>query len=175
MASQNEDRLEEALDLLDGRGKPLRANKPLGQMLSCGEGTFMVAVVQDVRKMVAVLEDKKGQKKGRQHAALLKKCENLRLEFGEADEKIFADLHATLSSKEDAVNIQQFAQGMLALGMLHQQDDERLAKLLQGIKIEQQDDEFSVQIHFPVEDILTKVRDKLERCATAKTKKQAAE
>jgi hypothetical protein len=175
VASQSEDRLEEALDLLDGRGKPLRANKPLGKMLSCGEGTFMVAAVQDVRKMVAALEDKKGQKKVRRHAALLKKCEGLRLEFGEADDKIFANLNATLSSKEDAMNIQRFAQGMLALGMLHQQDDKRLAKLLRGIKTEQQDDEFSVQIHFPVEDILTKVRDKLERCAAAKTKKQAAE
>ncbi len=175
VASQNEDRLAEALDLLDGRGKPLKANKPLAKMLSCGEGAFMVAAVQDVRKMVAALEDKKGQKKVRRHAALLKKCESLRLELGEADDQVFTDLNATLSSKEDATNIQLFAQGMLALGMLHQQDDERLAKLLQGIKTEQQDDEFSVQIQFPVKDILTKARDKLEQCAAAKTKKQAAQ
>ncbi len=174
VASQNEERLGEALDLLDGRGKALKAGKPLAKMLSCSEGTFMVAAVQDVRKMVAGLEDKKGKKKMRRHAALLKKCESLRLELGEVNDKVFANLNATLSSKEDAANIQMFAQGMMALGMLHQQDNEKLAKLLRGIKTEQQNDEFSVQIQFPVKDILSKAREKLERCAAAQTKKRAA-
>ncbi|NIA06318.1 MAG: hypothetical protein GWP14_01565 [Actinobacteria bacterium] len=160
VASRNQDRLEQALDLLDGQGRSLGPNQALGNMLQADKGSFVVAAVQDLNTIMETLQEKM-VKKGQQHVTLLKKCESLRLEFGEADGEMVVKLDATLVSAEDAVTAGQAAQGMLALGMLQMGEDQRMLRLLQAVKIEQQDNKLAIQAQAPVEDIMSKMRAKL--------------
>ena len=162
VATRNQDRLKEALDLLDGRGKTLRTNRPLSKMIDSKPGSFMVVAVQNVNEMVAARQDKEANKNMGGRAALLKKCQDLRLEVGESDAAVFAGLDITLKSTEDAANVQQAAQGMLALAMLNAGEDETMLKTLQSIKIDLQENNLAIQVQSPVKDILSKMQDKLK-------------
>ena len=164
VASGSEKGLKEALDLLDGRGRTLRADQPLSKMLETEKGAFMVAAVQNVSEMVEALQEQM-VKKGAGHGALLKTCQSLRLEVGELKATMFAKMDAALKTTEDAANVQQAAQGMLALGMLQQQENERLAELLRGIKIDLQGKDFSVRVELASDDILARAQEKLKQRA----------
>ena len=168
VASRKQERLKEALDLLDGRGRPLRTNQPLSKLIGPAQGSIVVFAAQDVNKMVENLQKKQGREERRSHAAALKKCQSLRLEMGEANAKMFTNLNGVMTSNEDATNVQQAAQGLLALAMLHSQDDERVTKILQDVKIDLEGSNVALQMQFSVEDILAKMQDKLEQRAAAK-------
>ena len=164
VASKNKKSLEETLDLLDGEGESLTSSHSLSKMLGSKKGAFMVAAVQDVDKMVEAMQEKmvNGQ---RGKGALLAKCRNLRLEVGELGGMIFAEAKATLDTPEDAVNVEKAAQGMLALGMLAQQENERLTGLLQAVEIDRQESNCAIQVELAFEDVLDGMEDKLERRA----------
>lgn len=162
VASGNESSLKDALDLLDGQGKSLTSNDPIGKMLGAKKGTFMVAAIEDVNKMVETLQEKMTEKRPRQ-GALLAKCRNLRLEVGELDGMIFGEAKATLATMEDAINVQKAAQGMLALGMLAQEENDRLTELLGAVEIKQQDSNCAIQVQLASRDILEGMKDKLEQ------------
>ena len=95
------------------------------------------------------------------NGALLRKCQGLRLEVGELDSAVFGKVDASLSNAEDAAMVQQAAQGMLALVMLHQDQNNGSTKLLQGIKINLDGSNFSIRAEINSVDILDGAKEKL--------------
>jgi hypothetical protein len=163
VASGNQARLGQALDILDGQEESLGKKQTLGEMFRSEKGSFMVVGIQNMSEIAGPLQEEMAQQ-GQPQGALLKNCESLRLELGEADGEMLAKLNATMTSTEDATAIQQVAQGMLALGMMQMGEDERVASLLQAIKIEQKDDTLAIEIKHSfkaVKDILSEMQSKL--------------
>lgn len=162
----NLDRIQAALDVLDGEGEALSANNPLTEMLEVNQGSFAVAAAVGIDKMIAAIKEKVGAKKMRQ-AAVLAKAESLRLEVGEAKGKVFGLVHATMARQEDAKDVHMAAQGFMALMRLREDLDPDVAELLDGITIQADGKTVVVEVQYPVAKALEKAEKNLKRVVKA--------
>jgi hypothetical protein len=93
------------------------------------------------------------------HAKILQKADGGRLAVGESGDKILFNL--ALRAKGDAVaEMQQVAQGLIAFAKLAHQDNKDLSFLVDSAAVSTNNNYVSVQLSFPLDRAMKKVREK---------------
>ena len=146
-----------ALDVLDGKAKALARNNPLTGMLAPGKGSFMVVAAVDVNEMVAQAVKDRKELARNPGTAMVAKCQDLRFEFGEADDQVYVTGNASMLDEEDAKAIETMLSGFLVMATFRAADDKDATKLLQAIRIDRKGRNVGVAVQCPVETILNKV------------------
>ncbi len=91
---------------------------------------------------------------------MLKMADSLRLMLGEADSKLFANLALRAKDAQVGQQIQQVAQGLIALVTLSKSDNADLQQLAQALKVSQKDRLVVVELALPVDKITQKIAEK---------------
>jgi hypothetical protein len=90
-------------------------------------------------------------------AQVLKQAERARLTAGEKAENVFVTLSLDARTAEAATQIQQLAQGLIALGNLNGEQNADLQKLAQGARVDAKEKEVTLALQLPVQDVISKV------------------
>jgi len=179
-------KVREALDLLDGKGKPLSSDNLLRGMLQPSKGSFMLAAVSDMAPMLKAIRartapaDAPAGRRTGPSAALLAKAQTARAEVGEVEGNVFATLELGMASEEDAQNVNMMAQGMRAMMLLGRdpQKDDGIKKdvlaLVEAIKSGVEGKTVAVQFRYATRDLLGLMA-KLMDLHVAKKAAEAAE
>lgn len=144
----DEAQILEAIARVDGAARAAEGEGPFEQVLSQKKGRFLAAQATRVAEL------------GNANAQLqvLKQAEALRLEIGQlADQNgVACTLAVKASTREQAQQIQQAAQGLQALMMLQAAQNQDVAALAQNIQVALQDEIVTVALNLP-ESLLGKL------------------
>lgn len=104
--------LKAAIDVLDGRSDSLATTKSMPVLPKPARGSFVICAARDFAAAIKPSQP-----------AVLKNLFAVAIQAGEADERAFVEVVATLKDAEQATRIRQVAQGFIALaGMLKEQE-----------------------------------------------------
>jgi hypothetical protein len=117
----------------------LKAGEGFGAFCQPGDGFFFVAAAQGFTESAPIPPQ----------AQVLKMADGFRLQLGEVGKEVRANLALSTRTIEGAQQIQQIAQGLLALGMLTQADNPDLQNLLQGTRVARADKIVTLNLTLP--------------------------
>ena len=129
------DAVKLAIDVLDDSAENAEASGAFSQVKTQRSGVFLLAMVDGVSEMAK-----------QPHAAVLKQTDKLSLEAGEADGNVYIDFGLTACSEQAAENIEQIAEGLIALGTLAGQKQPKLAELAENLKLSRK--RSNIQVNF---------------------------
>ena len=89
------------------------------------------------------------------NATLLKQASCGQLALGESNDVLVVNLLLTAKDASTATNLQQVAQGMLAIAQLGQQKNPQLADLAQAVQVRQTGNTVHVDLSYPVARVMT--------------------
>lgn len=175
VAGASLDRVKEAIDVLDGRGKAMTSAQPLRAMLVPAEGSCVLAAATGFNKMLKAMAESKAKAAGQDatgkdagaHAAVLTKCTSARFEAGEAKgtagKNVFATLEMTMETAEDAENVSLALQGVRAFALMHLKEQEtkeaaELIKLIRSLQAGHEGTIFGAAFEYPVAEALEKMQ-----------------
>ena len=145
-----------ALDVLDGKAKGLARTNPLTEMLAPSKGSFLIVGAVDVNEQIAAAAKLKAAQ-ANPGAAMMAKVQDMRMEFGEAGEKVYATANATMTTEEDAKTIATMLNGLIAMATFKAGGNKDIATLLQAIQVDQKGKNVGVGMQLSVEMILDKI------------------
>ena len=94
------------------------------------------------------------------HAKILQKAEGGRLAIGEKDDKILFNLALRAKEADTIAEMQQLAQGLVAFVKLAQSDNKDLSTLVSSASVKTNENYLSVDLSFPLNQAMQKVREK---------------
>jgi hypothetical protein len=145
---QKEERLGEALDVLDGKLPNLTSSKTFAQLGGGGPGVFLIGGARAL--------DLPGNDPG---AAVLKQAKLIWLNTQEAQGKAELKLTLETASAETAKQVGDVCRGLVAVLAL-QTDKPEAVKLAQAITIEQDTVGVQAKLSLPVADVVQLIKDK---------------
>lgn len=125
--------------VLAGSAPNLDGASGFGEFCQAGDGFFFVAAAQGFS----------GAAPFPPQAQVLKMADGLRLNLGEFGNEVRASLTLSTRTSERAQQIQQIVQGLLALAMLSQSDNQDLQTLLQGTQVARSDKLVTLNLAVP--------------------------
>jgi hypothetical protein len=93
-------------------------------------------------------------------ARILQKAEGGRLAIGESADKILFNLALRVKEAQTVSEMQQVAQGLIAFAKLAHQDNKDLGPLINSAAVKTNDNYVSVELSFPLDRAMRKVREK---------------
>jgi hypothetical protein len=139
---QSEDRVEQALDVLDKKSPSLDSSNSFPQLGKSAPGNFVQAAA---RKMDIPGSDP--------NAAIMKLSKMLHFELGEAKKQLQAKLTIVAESDELAGQVASIGQGLVALLKL-QQDKPEATKLANALTLKQDGTRVVASLILPADDVL---------------------
>jgi len=128
-----------ARKVLAGDAPNLDAAPGFGEFCQAGKGFFFLAAAQGFSEAAPFPPQ----------AQVLKLADGLRFNLGEFAEEVRANLALSTRTPESARQIQQIVQGLLALAMLSQADNQDLQSLLQGTRVTLDDKIVTLNVALP--------------------------
>jgi hypothetical protein len=152
---QSEDRIAQALDVLDKKSANLASTKSFHEMGASAPGNFVQAAA---RKM-----DIPGSNP---NAAIMKLSQMLQFDLGETKEKLQATLSVVAETDEVAGQIASIGQGLMSLLKL-QQDKPEASKLANALSIKQDGTRVVASLSLPSSDVLDFIKAEAAKKAAA--------
>ncbi|MDB6063814.1 MAG: hypothetical protein JWR26_22 [Pedosphaera sp.] len=152
---QSEDRIAQALDVLDKKSANLASTKSFPQMGASAPGNFVQAAA---RKMDIAGSDP--------NAAIMKLSQMLQFDLGESKEKLQATLSVVAESDEVAGQIASIGQGLMSLLKL-QQDKPEAVKLANALSLKQDGTRVVASLTLPSSDVLEIIQADIAKKAAA--------
>ncbi len=150
IASKSRESLEKAVAILAGERPNLTSTSSFEGYPATTFGFFMLGVAEGLVQDADLPPN----------AAVLKKAEGGRLVIGEKGDNLAVKLDVKTASVEVAQQIQQVAQGLLALGALNADQKPDLGTLVQGASVTQNGALVSVSVELPVAKVLNRIKQK---------------
>jgi hypothetical protein len=157
--SHREERVAQALDVLDGAAPNLGSSNVLPQFGAANDDSFLEAAA---RKLDLPASDP--------NAAILRLSKLIRLQVSETQRQVNATLSLEANDEEVAGNIASIAQGLVALMKL-QKDKPEAAKLAAGLSLKQEGSAVVVHASLPAADALEVIKADAARKAQKKAQK----
>lgn len=145
--SVGKDALVHSLDVMDGKAESLKDLYlyDLDDFQDENEGVFIIAAAKDVQQAT----------KGIEQAAVLNQTNRFAVAIGEDDSTAYINMVLEAKTAEDAMKIQQFAQGMLALVSLQASEAmPELGKVASAFKITTNDRELRLHFAWDSKDLM---------------------
>lgn len=153
---QSENRVAQALDVVDGSSTSLAASTAFTPLGTPGDTSFLVA---GARKLDLPGPDP--------HAAILKLSQSVRLQVAEAQQQLTANLTLQANDEEVAGHINSIAQGLLALMKL-QKDKPESVKFANALSLKQDGSQVVVSLVLPDSDAVAMMKADAARKAQRK-------
>ena len=163
-------RVKAALDVLDGKGKSLARNNPLSEMLVPNKGSLAVVAATDLNKMAAAAIKDKEAPADNPGTIVATKCQDLRLEFGEANGQLSVTANASMLNEEDAKALETMLSGLVVMAMFRTTNDKDVTKLLQSIEIDRKGRNVGLAVRCPIQTILDIIAAEMAARAAAEAK-----
>lgn len=147
LASQRLGDLETALQVLDGKAPSLADRETFSEYKPLPGGFFLLALAENFAKNSGLPAQ----------AQVLKLAEGGRVALGEEEQKLTLSVNLKTGKPEDATQIQQVFQGLVALASLAQVKDPELAKAkewIHGTAVTVEENVVGVDLSVPVEAVL---------------------
>ncbi len=150
LISKSKEQLERARSIADGKGANLTKANSFPALADAPQGFLLAAVAEGFQSAAKLPPQADG----------LKNAESAQVVAGEKADKFFVNLALNAKSAESATQMQQVLQGLLALGMLSQDQNKDLATLVQGLKVGGAEKLVSVNLELPAETIIARMNEK---------------
>jgi hypothetical protein len=153
---QREDRVSQALDVLDGASPALAASTSLPEMGAAGDTSFLEAAAS---RFELPASDP--------NAAMFHLSKQGSLQLAEAQGQIKGVLSLEGKDEEVASNIASIAQGLIALMKLHE-DKPEAVKFAQALTLKQEGPRVTVSLAMPANDVVAMMKADAARKAAKK-------
>ncbi len=147
---KSQEQIVEACDVMKGKAPNLAGSKSFSDFPKAPEGFIFLAVAEGFAANAAIPPQ----------ARVLQMADGARIVLGEKGDNLFLNLALKAKTAENATQMQQVFQGMLALLTLSQMENQELMQLAQGIKVTGTDRLVSVGFEHPVAKILDHIKAK---------------
>jgi hypothetical protein len=134
-------------DVLSGKNPSLKSGQAFTKLPAPASGFFLLAAAEDFNESAAIPPQ----------ANVLKQADGLRFTLAEKDTNLVASLALLPKNEQVAQQIQQVAQGLIALGALSQGDNADLQRLVQAVRVQQADGLVTLDLSLPVNLIQQKI------------------
>lgn len=148
---RSEKNIEESAAVIAGKAKNLTDSQAFSGYPEIGETFFFIATADAFNKNVPIPPQ----------AKFLQQAEGGRIVLGEAKGNLFLNFALKTANEETGNQVSQVISGMLALMRLSQEDP-NLTQLINSAKVSQSGSTVSVQIHFPSDRAVAKVKEEIE-------------
>jgi hypothetical protein len=155
---QRENRVAQALDVVDGASANLATSPAFAPLGTAGDTSFLEAAARNL--------DLPGP-----HAAILKLSKSVRLQVGEAQNQVAATLTLQANDEEVAGHITSIAQGLIALMKL-QKDKPESVQFANALSLKQDGAQVVVSLVLPDNDAMALMKADAARKAQRKAEKE---
>ena len=186
LIAQDMDALKHAVDVLDKKADSLAKEGVAGPLPTIAKGAWIVAGVKDIASAVQGAKDAATAKASKEQGcvattrvttvaepmfAFAQKVSAGSLQLGEADEKVFLNLSITAADARTATDLRKIVEGFLALIdlVIDVQKDGKpaippeVAAALKDVKVSCVDRTMTVEVAFPVKDVIAVIRAAVEQ------------
>jgi hypothetical protein len=157
---QREDRVAQALDVLEGASTSLATGTAFAPLGNPGDTSFLVAAA---RKLDLPGSDP--------HAAILKLSQSVRLQVAEAQKQLVGSLTLQANDDEVAGHITSIANGLVALMKL-QKDKPESARFAEALSLKQDGAQVVISLALPDKDAVEMMKADAARKAQRKAEKE---
>ncbi|MBN2211425.1 MAG: hypothetical protein JW709_08530 [Sedimentisphaerales bacterium] len=130
-----------ALETLVGKRESMKTSGNLSGLVGKQEGLCLLGGARSYQPLL----------EGKPHARVLKNSEEVYLSLGESQQQVYVDLRVKAPSDATADQIYQVAEGIIAFGMLMQQERPVLSELAQAAQLSLWDQVVNVRLTYPAE------------------------
>jgi hypothetical protein len=164
--SQDEQLVQEAVGLIDGRAKGLSSGSSLARLLSHKPGRFVALQANNLAELAGA----------NPQMQLFKQAEAAQLEIGQmaGANGLACSLALKAPNAETAQQLNQAAMGLQALALLQASQNPDAAELAQSVKVSQQETFVTVDLTLPETLIRKQLQARAEQRKAAQANRQAA-
>jgi hypothetical protein len=153
--SRSKEGLTSALDVLEGKRASLATQPAADLGTTTAPGTFAFFVASGVFDQVKELQGEGPQSK------VARMADGVRLEIGEIGGRIFVDARLRTKKPEDALQVQQILQGLMALASFAGDEPEvgtTLGRWIKAVQIERADRTVQVRFEYDLKTLIREMR-----------------
>jgi hypothetical protein len=143
VVSKSKDALAQALEVIEGKRVNLAKQPSEALDMKCSSGTFAFVAA------TGIFDEIQGLGEIGPQSAVARMAKSVRVEVGEHDGRFSFDARLTTERDEDAVKVQQIAQGLLALVSLASEEPEvgdTLGRWMKALQLTR--DQKTIRLHF---------------------------
>lgn len=142
------EQVKAALNVIGGSQPHMVGSSVLGKLIPSTAGVFFFASADGLDAMQGM----------RPNAAILKNSKNACLVVREQGDELQAQMKLTADGAEATEQIANVIRGMIAFGMLSQEQNPIMAKMAQAAKLSVENDQVSLTLAFPSADVAAMIK-----------------